>query len=138
MDVPATILKAAGVAHPETYEGKTVAPLQGKSLQPILDNSRRGGSRPVGLAGVGALWQSRHSRRTIGNCSGSANRSVPSEWQLYDLKTDPAEINDLAAEQPQVRDRLVDHWRAYAEKNNVIIPDRSPVCSDTAGTAPAH
>mgnify|MGYP002654679180 CR=1 FL=1 len=32
MDVPATILDAAGVAHPETFEGKPVAPLQGLSL----------------------------------------------------------------------------------------------------------
>ena len=60
MDIPATILNAAGVSHPDSYNGNEVAPLQGKSLSPILDNSRDIGSRPVGLAGLGAVRQSRH------------------------------------------------------------------------------
>ena len=33
-DIPATILDAAGVSHPDTFEGKKVAPLQGKPLTP--------------------------------------------------------------------------------------------------------
>ena len=32
MDIPATILKAANVDHPKTYEGKAVAPLQGQGF----------------------------------------------------------------------------------------------------------
>ncbi len=36
-DIPATILDAAGVAHPDEFEGKKVAALQGKSLAPVLD-----------------------------------------------------------------------------------------------------
>ena len=34
MDVPATILDVAGVAHPETFEGQPVAPLQGDVARP--------------------------------------------------------------------------------------------------------
>ena len=137
MDVPATILKAANVSHPKTYEGKDVALLQGKSLQPILDNSReavRDTSDWLGweLFGNRAIREDNWKLLWLCKPFGTSN------WQLYDLKTDPAEVNDLAAAQPQVRDRLVDHWRAYAKKNNVILPDRSPICGETAGTAPGH
>jgi arylsulfatase len=47
---------------------------------------------------------------------------------LYDLKADPAETKDLASEHPVIRNELVEHWYEYAKANNVIIPDRSPLC----------
>ncbi len=48
--------------------------------------------------------------------------------QLYDLKTDPAEMNDLATVHPDIRDQMAGYWDEYANANNVILPDRSPVC----------
>jgi arylsulfatase A-like enzyme len=50
-------------------------------------------------------------------------------WQLYDLKADPAEMNDLASAQPKIREQLVRHWAEYAKANNVILPNSSPVCA---------
>jgi len=128
MDIPATILNAAGVTHPETYNGNKIAPLQGKSLSPILDNSRsavRGPSDWLGweLFGNRAIRQDNWKLLWICTPYGTGN------WQLYDLTVDPGETNDLASAQPEVRDRLVKHWSEYAEANNVILPSRSPVCA---------
>jgi arylsulfatase len=137
MDIPATILDAASVSHPTIYEGRAVEPLQGFSLAPILNgtrNSVRGPSNWVGWE----LFGNRAIREDNWKLLWLCKPFGISDWQLYDLKTDPAELNDLAAAQPQVRDRLVAHWRAYAAKNNVILPDRSPICGETTGTAPAQ
>jgi arylsulfatase len=130
MDIPATILKAANVAHPKTYDGKDVAPLQGKSLQPVLDNSQPGVRNPSDWIGW-ELFGNRAIREGDWKLLWLCKPFGTGDWQLYNLKSDPAEMNDLAAAQPQIRDRLVEHWRTYVEKNNVVLPDRSPICRDS-------
>jgi arylsulfatase len=128
MDIPATILNTAGVSHPDTYNGSKIAPLQGKPLSPILDNSSsavRGPSDWLGweLFGNRAIRQDNWKLLWICTPYGTGN------WQLYDLNVDPGETTDLASVQPEVRDRLVKHWSEYAEANKVILPSSSPVCA---------
>ncbi len=137
MDIPATILDAASVSHPTIYEGRAVEPLQGLSLAPILNGTRNAVRDPSNWVGW-ELFGNRAIREDNWKLLWLCKPFGISDWQLYDLKTDPAEVNDLAAVQPEVRDRLVDHWRAYAAQNNVILPDRSPICGETATTAPAQ
>jgi arylsulfatase A-like enzyme len=127
MDVPATILDAAGVTHPETFDGKPVAPLQGRSLTPVIAGTSESvraatdwigmelfGNRAVRMGGWKLLWL----------CEPSGTGA----WQLYDLKTDPGETNDLAPVHPEIRDEMARHWDDYASTGNVILPDVSPVC----------
>jgi arylsulfatase A-like enzyme len=130
MDIPATILNAANVAHPDSYAGKKVAPLQGKSLSPILSNARaavRGRSDWLGweLFGNRAIRQDKWKLLWLCEPHGAGR------WQLYDLKADPAEMNDLAAAQPKIKEQLLRHWTEYAQANNVILPHRSPLCAKT-------
>jgi arylsulfatase len=47
------------------------------------------------------------------------------DWELFNLKTDPAERKDLAAERPDKVKELVGRWDEYARANNVILPSRS-------------
>jgi hypothetical protein len=37
-------------------------------------------------------------------------------------------MNDLASVHPDIRDQMAGYWDEYASANNVILPDRSPVC----------
>jgi arylsulfatase len=127
MDVPATILAAAGVAYPDAYKGHKVAPLQGKSLVPILDGSSaavRGADDWLGweLFGNRAIRQGRWKLLWLCPPFGTG------DWQLYDVAADPAERTDLSAAEPAVRQRLVGLWADYARLNNVVLPNTSPVC----------
>lgn len=129
MDVPATILKAAGVTYPETFMGRPIAPIQGKSLAPVLDNSRptvRTKSDWLGWEIFGNRAIRQDNWKLVWLCKPAG----PGDWQLFDLKTDPAELKDLSAARPQVKARMIGLWNEYVKKNNVIIPSESPLCGN--------
>ena len=45
------------------------------------------------------------------------------DWQLYNLAEDPGEVQDVAAQHPNLVAELALAWTAYAEANGVIHPD---------------
>jgi arylsulfatase len=52
-----------------------------------------------------------------------------SEWQMYDLASDPAELHDLASDFPERKSELAGAWLYYASSNGVIRPDKPTACS---------
>ncbi len=132
-DIPATILDAAEIDHPETFEGKQVAPPQGRTLAPILSNARDAVRGPGDWIGW-ELFGNRAIRQGDWKLLWLCKPFGLSQWQLFNLKDDPAETRDLASERPDMRDRLARHWDEYVKSNNVILPDVSPLCGkDYAG-----
>jgi arylsulfatase len=126
MDIPATILDVAGVSHPGAA-GTDIEPLQGKSLAPLLADPAaevRGPSDWVGWELFGNSAVRKGDWKLVRLCEPLG----PGAWQLYDLAADPAETIDLASERPEIRDELLRHWDEYVARNNVILPDTSPVC----------
>jgi arylsulfatase len=127
MDIPATILDAAGVTHPAAT-GADVAPLMGRSLLPVLADPAaevRGPEDWVAWELFGNRAVRMGDWKLVSTCAPMGT----GEWELFDLATDPGETRDLAAERPEIRDLLAGHWDAYAAANNVILPDVSPVCA---------
>lgn len=128
MDIPATILELAGLPHPETYVGRPVAPLQGHSLVPLLADPAavpRDENDWIGfeLSGNRALRQG--DWKILWLCDPAG----PGHWQLFDLRSDPAETNDLSEMHPDIRDRMAAVWDAYAAASNVALPDVASVCA---------
>ncbi|MEP3655524.1 MAG: arylsulfatase [Litorimonas sp.] len=54
--------------------------------------------------------------------SAPPNRAERSQWRLYNLSVDPAESNDVKADNPEVMKRLMTAWDMYAEENGVFSP----------------
>jgi arylsulfatase A-like enzyme len=128
-DIAATILAAAGVAPPSAFGGKSVLPLQGRALTPILDGAARDVRGPDDWLGW-ELFGNRAVREGDWKLLRLCAPAGTADWQLYDLKTDPGETRDVAAAHPDIVSRLQGRWEAYAKANNVIIPDASPVCGE--------
>ena len=126
-DIPATILDAAGVPHPDTFEGKSVVPLQGKPLTPILSNQSAAVRGPDDWTGW-ELFGNRAIRQGDWKLLWLCKPFGTSQWQLYNLKDDPGETRDLAGKEPDIRDKLAKHWDEYVKTNGVVLPDASPVC----------
>jgi arylsulfatase len=126
-DIPATILEAAGVDHPDEFEGKKVAALQGKSLAPVLGNQSESVRGPDDWTGW-ELFGNRAIRQGDWKLLWLCKPFGPAQWQLFNLKNDPGETKDVSGEHKDIRDTMVQHWETYVKDNNVILPDVSLLC----------
>lgn len=122
MDVAPTLLELAGVAHPApAFEGRAVAPLEGRSLVPFL-RGQAASVHPEGLRlgfelfGRRALVQGDWKIVWLFEPYGKAR------WELYDRERDPLESHDLAREHPETLAELVRAWDVYAARNGVVLP----------------
>ena len=48
------------------------------------------------------------------------------DWQLFNLKDDPAELHDLSGQHPDRRASLLKLWDEYVQRNGVIISEAGP------------
>jgi len=124
MDVAPTLLELAGTSHPGNhYEGRQVRPMKGVSILPFLE----GASEAVHEADYVMGWElfGRRALRKgdwkllwLGEIYGD------SQWALYNLAEDPAELMDLSNSHPEKLKELLEDWEAYVGENGVILPTR--------------
>lgn len=127
VDLFPTVLEATGVKRPEVYRGQMQKPLEGRSVAATFaaaDAATRE-EQYFELSGHRAYmegnWRlvTRHERGTDFD---------DDHWSLYDLASDPNELNDLAERHPDVVARLRDKWMKAAQKYNVLpLDDRNLV-----------
>lgn len=105
-DVMATCLDVAGAPYPPRFESRTVLPLAGRSLAPILKGGQRAGHESL-------CWATSGCRAVrVGQWKLVSGKGSP--WELYDLAADRTELNDLAREQPgrvEAMGKIFDQWR---------------------------
>jgi arylsulfatase A-like enzyme len=133
-DIMPTLLDMAGVAAPDgEFRGHAIARLQGKSMLPLLQGKAQAvhseddyfgweifGKRAIRQGDWKIVWES----PDVSWWNSAALGIHPGRWQLYNLRQDPAELQDLAAAEPGQLKHLIQLWEQYAQENGVIIPDR--------------
>jgi hypothetical protein len=107
-DITATALDVAGQAYPESFAGRTMTPIAGKSLLPVLKGGTREGHAALGWATSGS------QALRIGQWKLVAAKDGP--WELYDLEKDRTELHDLAAEQPDRVAAMAGAFTAWSAK----------------------
>jgi len=124
-DLMPTLLDIAGTSYPKVYAGRELPSLIGKSWSPVLAGREESprteqdylawevfGNRAIRQG----EWKLRWEYKSFGK----------GDWELFNLKDDPAERKDLAAERPDKVKALLALWDSYARTNNVVLPSRSP------------
>jgi arylsulfatase len=124
-DIMPTLLEIAGASYPETYNGNKLPPLIGKSWTEVLAGKAESPRNQqdylaweiFGNRGIRkGDWKLRWEWKPLGK----------SDWELFNLSSDPAERNDVAALNPEKVMELTALWEDYVKKNNVVLPNRSP------------
>ncbi|MDH3989991.1 MAG: arylsulfatase [Gammaproteobacteria bacterium] len=122
MDLLPTFLEIAGAKHPlETYRGREVLPVTGKSLVPFL-KGKADKVHEVPLYGFSV-----HRRHGLQYGDLKLVRLPPpegnGEWQLFDLRTDPGESKNLADAMPEALDDMVARWEAFVRQTGIIVAE---------------
>ena len=111
IDVMATCVDAAGAEYPKTRQGKTVTPLEGKSLIPVFRMGKR--------TGHDALFWEHEGNRAVRQSPWKLVSAHGKPWELYDLETDRTELHDLADEHPEKVKELEGLYQRWAERCGV-------------------
>jgi arylsulfatase len=123
-DVAPTLLELAGARHPgASFEGRAVAPLEGRSMLPFL----RGDTATVHGSDFTMGWElfgRRALRRGDWKIVWLFEPYGPARWGLFDLASDPLESKDLAGTHEDELAELLRAWDEYAVRNGVILPTR--------------
>jgi arylsulfatase A-like enzyme len=127
MDIAPTILDMAHVTYPDSYQDKPNKPMQGVSMAPMLNGLVYcDPERWIGweMDGMKAL---RKGNWKLAQRWDDATGCYDPNWYLFNLGADPFERNDLAKQEPQKYQELLDLYKRYAEENGVIdVPNCPP------------
>ena len=106
IDLMATCLEVAGIEYPTQFRDRHPLPLEGRSLLPIF----HGEQRPE----PDALFFSvpRNQAVRMGDWKlVNAARGQP--WELYNLRSDPTEINNVADHYPEQIEKMAAAFQAW-------------------------
>jgi arylsulfatase len=118
IDLMATCLDVAGIAHPKKFGGHEIQPLEGVSLRPAFHGKQ--------LGRKDALYFDHHLNGAIRDGQwklvryGQTGReSKLFAWELYDMEMDRSETNNLAKTQPDKVKELAHKWEQWAVRARV-------------------
>ena len=107
IDLMATCVDLAKADYPKEVKGEKIVPMQGVSLKPTFSGKAIKREDPI-------YWEHEGNRAIrIGKWKLVAKGSHGA-WQLYDLKEDRSELNDLSEKHPQRAKEMADQWEAWA------------------------
>ncbi|MFI3244797.1 MAG: sulfatase-like hydrolase/transferase, partial [Akkermansia sp.] len=118
-DILPTLLDKTTIQRPDSYKGTELAPLYGKSLLPSLASGK-----PARDANEAICFEMVGGRAIIkGDWKLFTLTEDDKDWQLYNMRHDLAEQDNLATTEPAKFQELLQEWQAYAKKVGYIKGD---------------
>lgn len=120
-DLLPTLAKCADIAIPHERNGVAARPIQGTSFDAALLRADAPESRleqHFELSGSRAIYTDGWRLVSTGRF-----RQPNDRWELFDVRVDPNETNDLARARPDIVQRLEQRWFAAAERYDVLPID---------------
>lgn len=112
VDIMATCLDLAGAQLPSEWKEAKTVPVEGISLAPTFGGTSLQRSQPL-------FWE-HEGHRAVRDGSWKLVASLDQPWELYDLSADRTELNDLAAANPDVVQRLTAAYDGWAKRAGVL------------------
>jgi len=114
VDIFPTLLDVTGIPYPAEIEGEPTIPLNGKSLLPVfLGKDRKDPEYMIS----GYL----ETKRMYLKGDYKLVTVPQSDWELYNLKEDPTEINNLAGSQPELLNSMIESYKNTQASTDSIL-----------------
>ncbi|MBA4106623.1 MAG: arylsulfatase [Pirellula sp.] len=118
VDVVPTILDLIDVEKPTEWQGAAIPPAPGRSLAPAFESDV--------VVERDALWWLHQGNRAIRRGDWKLVAAQGDPWELYDLRRDRAESNDLAVEHPEKAAELEAAWNRQLTEISSIAAKTTP------------
>ena len=137
IDVVPTILEATGIPQPETVNGIKQSPIEGVSMAYTWDKANanaptRHTTQYFEMLGNRAIYHEGWIAATTPMTLPWELSSAPPpdvitgyKWELYNVKEDPTQFNDLAAQMPEKVKEMQALFDSEAKKYNVLPLDNT-------------
>jgi arylsulfatase len=117
IDIMATCVAVSGAKYPAEFDGKAILTMEGRSLLPAFAN------KPIERDAL--YWEHEGNAAVRTGDWKLVRRGREGSWELYDLKADRTELNDLSLKHPEMVKELAAKWDAWAVRANVVpYPDQ--------------
>lgn len=125
-DIAPTVYEFAGVVAPTVYRGLDQMPIAGTSMLYALDDPAAPSPKTVQyfeMMGHRGLWLDGWKAVTRHQAGTPFDDD---RWELYDLRNDRSECQDLAEIEPERLAAMIERWWAEAEEHGVLpLDDRT-------------
>lgn len=110
-DIMPTCLELAGAEYPVSYKNNTLDPLDGKTFLPLLKGKKQDDKRAF-------FWE--HEGNTAVRVGDWKLVSLHKKtWELYNLATDPYELDNVIAQHPELALELQVKYETWAAEHGV-------------------
>ncbi len=107
IDLMATCVDLGQANYPEKVGNKKIVPLQGTSLAPAFQGKKIGRHNPI-------YWEHEGNRAIRDGKWKLVAKGAKGPWELYDIKADRTELNNLAKKHPKRTNRMAKQWENWA------------------------
>ncbi|PLB52019.1 putative arylsulfatase [Aspergillus steynii IBT 23096] len=126
MDIFPTMLELAGVNLPgASFRGREVVPVRGSSWVPHLSGEKADfheGEEGEGYITGWELFGLRAIRQGAWKALYMAPPRGKDRWELYNVERDPGELEDCTETEPEILQRLIEHWEVYYAETGMFDP----------------
>ncbi len=112
IDIMPTLVELSGAKYPTKRAGYKVPAMEGVSLLPLLSGESMPSDRAIIMEHEGNKMCRKGDWKVVQEYSAT-------NWNLYNLKDDPTEMNDLATKNPSKLKEMMDEYKKLADYTGV-------------------
>lgn len=118
-DIPATCIAAAGATYPLHRPDNDITPLEGESFLDLLNGRDWQRGRPMFWEHEGNRGMREGDWKLVSEFPRWAPEDAPGRWELYNIRVDRTELNDLSASEPERLKQMSRSYDDWAERCGV-------------------
>ncbi|MCH2059638.1 MAG: arylsulfatase [Verrucomicrobiales bacterium] len=119
LDIVPTLLEVCDVKYPKAFHGNELPPLRGISLAPSFTGKALMRSKPMFSEHENNAFMIDGSWKLVGKGVAAPKGPEIRKWELYNLKDDRTELNNLAGVEGRRLKAMAAAWSAWAKGDKV-------------------
>ena len=117
-DLMPTFIDFAEGTYPQNFKGNKITPMEGISLRAAFSGKKLEREKPLFWEHEGNRAIRKGDWKLVAQYNNEAKKYMP--WELYNLKNDRSELNNVISENPEIENQMVKEYEKWASRVGVI------------------